>query len=186
MLEKESKINNYQIKRLYEILLSNDVVKSINDNMEYLLDIIPEIKNMIDFPHNNPHHHLDVWKHTLYALSLSDCDFDVRLTLLLHDIGKPFSYQDDEIRHFHNHPEVSYEMSRIILNRLNFNKDYIEEICYLIKYHDDAITESDILNNYELAYKRYQIQECDALAHHPEKLEKRKRYLERTRKLLNY
>ena len=61
-----------------------------------------------------------------------------------------------------------------------------EEICYLIKYHDDAITESDILNNYELACKRYQIQECDALAHHPEKLEKRKRYLERTRKLLNY
>ena len=31
---------------------------------------------------------------------------------------------------------------------------------------------------------RYKIQECDALAHHPEKLEKRKRYLESTKKLL--
>ena len=36
MLEKELKINTNQIKRLYEILLSDDVVKSINNNIEYL------------------------------------------------------------------------------------------------------------------------------------------------------
>ena len=31
-------------------------------------------------------------------------DLDIRLALLLHDIGKPFSYQDDESgRHFKNH-----------------------------------------------------------------------------------
>ena len=34
---------------LKDILLSNDVVKSINDNMYYLLNIIPEIEYMIDF-----------------------------------------------------------------------------------------------------------------------------------------
>ena len=79
---------------LQEILLTDDIVKSINDNMDDLLLIIPEIKNMIGFEHNHPHHHLDVWNHTLLALSLSENDFDIRLCLLLHDIGKPFSYQD--------------------------------------------------------------------------------------------
>ena len=110
---------------LEKILLSDNIVETINDNIDYLLDEIPEIKYMIGFPHNHPHHHLNVWDHTLLALSLSKKDFDVRLTLLLHDIGKPFSYQDEEVRHFRNHANVSANMSRTILNRLNFDDDYI-------------------------------------------------------------
>ena len=77
---------------LEEILLSEDIVSSINNNLDYLLNVIPEIKYMIGFEHKHPHHHLDVWNHTLLALSLSERDIDIRLTLLLHDIGNPFSY----------------------------------------------------------------------------------------------
>jgi tRNA nucleotidyltransferase (CCA-adding enzyme) len=119
--------------RLDEILWRDDVVTSINDNLDYLLSIIPEIRFMIGFPHNHPHHHLDVWNHTLLALSLSDKDYDIRLALLLHDIGKPFSYQEGKVRHFYNHPLVSANMSMIILERLGYDKDYINYIYYLIK-----------------------------------------------------
>lgn len=162
---------------LQSILLSENIVESINKNMDYLLTIIPEIKNMIGFKHNHPHHHLDAWNHTLLALSLSEKDFDIRLCLLLHDIGKPFSYQDEEIRHFRNHAKVSSEMSRIILNRLGYDEEYINYICYLIENHDTKIDNKQIKNNYEVCLKLYQIQKCDALAHHPDKLEKRKLYL---------
>ena len=93
--------------------------------MYYILDLIPELKNTIGFEKKNPHHHLDVWNHTLLALSLSEKDFDIRLCLLLHDIGKPFSYQDEEVRHFHGHPEVSNKMSLEILNRLGYGEDFI-------------------------------------------------------------
>ena len=82
---------------LYDILLAEDVVLAIKNNMDYLLDIIPELKYMMGFDHKHPHHHLDVWNHTLYALSLSKRDFDVRFALLLHDIGKPFSYQEGNL-----------------------------------------------------------------------------------------
>lgn len=170
-------LNSNLNKKLYKILTSDNITKSINDNLEFLLRLIPEIRFMIGFEHNHPHHHLDVWNHTLYALSLSENNFDIRLTLLLHDIGKPFSYQDDEVRHFHNHPKVSSYISRLILNRLNFDEDYINYICYLIKNHDTPITEDDIKNNVGIEYQRYLVQECDALAHHPKKLEKRKKYL---------
>ena len=173
-----------KILNLYYILIDSDIISSINFNLDFLIELIPEIENMIGFEHNHPHHHLDVWNHTLYALSLSENNFDIRLSLLLHDIGKPFSYQDDEIRHFHNHPYVSFIMSKSILSRLGFNTEYINKICYLIKKHDTPITKKEIEYNYNLEYMRYKIQECDALAHHPEKLEKRKRYLESTKKLL--
>ena len=170
--------------RLQEILLSDDVVQSINDNMNELLFHIPEIKYMIGFDHNHPHHHLDVWNHTLLALSLSEKDFDIRLCLLLHDVGKPFSYQDEEVRHFRNHAAVSASMSEIILKRLGFDDNYTKNICYLIKYHDTAISDEQIINDYDLCLKLFKIQKCDALAHHPDKLEKRKKYIDETHKKL--
>ena len=169
---------------LENILLADDIVKSIKENIDYLVEIIPEIKSMFNFPHNNPNHHLDVWNHTLLALSISDKDFDIRLCLLLHDIGKPHSYQDDEVRncrHFWNHPKKSEEISRVILKRLGYDEDYINYICYLILHHDEPMTDDDINNNYELCLKLYRIQICDALAHNPNRLGKRLDYLETTK-----
>lgn len=170
---------------LYDILMNDDVVLSINDNLQYILKIIPEIKYSIGFDHKHPHHHLDVWDHTLLALSLSENDFEIRLCLLLHDIGKPFSYQEGDVRHFNNHPEVSAQMSEKILKRLGYQEEFIKEVCYLIRYHDSLISNQDIINNYDLTLKRYKIQECDALAHHPDKLEKRKKYLSKIKRKLN-
>ena len=163
---------------LQEILLSDNVVESINKNMDYLLQIIPEIKSSIGFEQNHPHHHLDVWNHTLLALSLSNKDFDVRLCLLLHDIGKPFSYQDEEVRHFRNHANVSSKMSKEILYRLGYKQEYINYLCYLIENHDTKIEDEQIKNNYDICLKLFEIQKCDALAHHPDKLEKRKKYID--------
>ena len=172
---------------LQSILLSDDIVKSINDNINDLLFVIPEIKYMIGFKHNHPHHHLDVWNHTILALSLSEKDFDIRLCLLLHDIGKPFSYQDEEVRHFRNHAAVSASMSKIILKRLGFDDDYIKYVCYLIEHHDTPISNEQIVNDYDLCLKLLKIQKCDALAHHPDKLDNRKKYIDETYiKILEY
>ena len=38
-------------ERLYEILMNDDVVLSIRNNFNELLNIIPEIKPMVNFPH---------------------------------------------------------------------------------------------------------------------------------------
>lgn len=177
--------NCNKILRLYNILMASNIKASINLKLNDLINLIPEIKYMIGFEHKHPHHHLDVFEHTLYALSMADKDFDLRLSLLLHDIGKPFSFSEkDGVRHFYNHPNVSSLMSKIILARLGFNEEYIAKICYLIKYHDTPIEKKDINNNYNLIFTRYLMQECDALAHNPDKLEKRKKYLASTKQLI--
>lgn len=162
---------------LYNLLTSENIVEEINNNLDSLLKLIPEIEKMIGFEHRHPEHFTDVWNHTLYALSLSENDFEIRLVLLLHDIGKPYHFTEGEIRHFNNHPKYSKEISESILKRLNYDEKFIRKICFLIENHDYRISNSLIQNDKELALKLYKIQECDALAHHPEKLEKRKIYL---------
>ena len=164
-------------EKLYNILICDDVVGAINDNLEYILRIILELKDMIGFEHRHPHYHLDVWNHTLLALSYSLKDFDIRLVLLLHDIRKPHCYQDGEIRHFRGHPKTSAKISFNILKRLKFNDDEIFKLYYLIERHDMLITNEEITNNVELAILRFKVQCCDALAHNPLKLDKRIKYL---------
>lgn len=170
---------------LREILKGENVAENIQCHLPELLTIIPEIEYMIDFPHCHPHHHLDVWKHTLLALSMSENDFEVRITLLLHDIGKPFSYQDGEVRHFKGHAEKSCEMAEKILERIGFNKEFISKICYLIKHHDLPIQQEDINQNFELQNNLYKIQYCDAMAHNPNYLQKRIEYLHSIEELMN-
>lgn len=175
---------------LREILLSDDIIESLESNLDIILDYIPEVRFMIGFDQKHPDHHLDVWRHTLYALSMSEKDFDIRLVLLLHDIGKPFSYQDVKygdkvIRHFTGHAMISSKIAYIILNRLGYEEEYVNYICYLIKMHDTPIRQNLIDDNIDLAKKLYKIQYCDAMAHHPSKLKPRIDYLNKTKILLN-
>jgi len=168
------------VEKIYDILMNENVVPTINENLGSLLLLIPELKQTIGFNQKNKHHHLDVWDHTMYALSQSIQDFDVRLVLLLHDISKPICNQKDgEILHFKGHPKKSKEMSEIILQRLGFEDSYIKKICYLIEKHDEPLTNKEIDKYPNLSIKRFEIQRCDALAHHPDKLEKRIEYVEK-------
>ena len=174
-----------KFSKIEKILESNNVVEAIKENMEELLIEIPEIKNMIGFEHKHPHHNLDVWSHTLEVIkNLNTKDLELNMAGLLHDIGKPFSYQDEEIRHFHGHPEVSYKMSKKILTRLSCDKKFIERVSYLVKTHDTIIETNNLDNNLEMIQKRLKLQYADARAHHPDKIEKRIRFLDDIKKQL--
>ena len=171
---------------LEKILTSENITEGINTNLGELTAIIPEISNMFGFEHQHPHHHLDVWKHTLLALSKAPNNFDIRLSLLLHDIGKPHSYQNDGgIRHFKGHPEKSATISETILNRLGFNQEYREYICTAINHHDTALTSQEIISNPVLSNLIFEIQKCDAHAHNPKYNKKRLQYLQDTTNLFN-
>lgn len=165
--------------KIEESLTGNNVEESINGNIEYLLTLMPEIKHMIGFEHRHPHHHLDVWKHTLEVLkNLNSKDLELNMAALLHDIGKPFSYQDEEVRHFHGHPEVSYKMAQQILTRLRYDEDFIKRVSYLVETHDKIIEPNNLDNSLEMVLKRLQLQYADAKAHHPDKIGKRLKFLD--------
>lgn len=165
---------------LEEILCSDDVVLSLRDNLDYLICYIPELRFVVGFDQKNPYHNLDVWEHTLKALSVSENDFELRLALLLHDIGKPFSYQDDgDIRHFYGHPRASALLSKIILERLGYEEDFIKRIYYLVDNHDDILHKVEVDKNYDLAYKIMLMQECDSYAHTSLYIKNHQKYLKK-------
>lgn len=162
--------DGYMKEKINEILLSGKVL----ENRDFLLTVIPELRFMVGFSHKHPHHHLDVWEHTLEVVrNVADKDLDVKLAALLHDVGKPFSYQEGEIRHFHGHPEVSATMTQNILSRLEYDEEFIRTVVYLVRMHDTPIDPENLDNDFSIVEKRLQLQYADALAHHPDKVQKR-------------
>lgn len=159
------------------LLTEDAVVESIRSHMDELLDAIPEIRDMVGFEHKHPHHHLDVWEHTLEALRVSENDLTVRMVLLLHDIGKPHVCLEGEVRHFYGHAERSALMGREILARLGYAEDEKERLYRMILRHDTALTREDVLREPELSEKLLEVQRCDTLAHNPEKIARRLEYL---------
>ena len=170
---------------LIALLTKDNVVLEIRKELNQLLCIIPELKKMIGFDHCHPHHHLDVWEHTLLSLNNSPNQFQTRLVLLLHDIGKPYSYQQvGDIKHYKGHAEKSAEMAQSILQRLGFEEPFIDSVTEMIKRHDTPLRENDIVERQNFAEELFQVQKCDALAHNPIYNQKRIAYINQMEILL--
>ena len=112
--------------------------------------VLPEFDLMLEKEQNNPHHIYTVGEHSLCSvLFLNDeykklSYYDRKLhsilawTMLLHDVGKPECYTEDEngIGHFYGHAKKSAEIAKKILKRLKFDNYTIDIATRLIKWHD--------------------------------------------------
>lgn len=156
-----------KIENLKNILLAEDIQNNIRNNEDILFKIIPELKSEKDFEQKSQWHCYDVWNHTIKAISSAPKDFEIRLVLLLHDIGKPFSYQDDgEIRHFRRHATKSKEISKSILENLGYTGEKLNELLFLIGEHATTINVDNInKTNLSLYKKLLVIQFCDGSAY---------------------
>lgn len=126
-------------KELVGLLQGEYVGEALRKYRDILAWVIPEIRPCFGFVQNNPYHAYDVWEHTVHAVEAAPAqDTIVRLALLLHDIGKPRCYEEDEngVGHFHGHGEVSQEIARQVLTRLRFGTDTVEMVTELVKVHD--------------------------------------------------
>nr|WP_318682943.1 CCA tRNA nucleotidyltransferase [uncultured Acetatifactor sp.] len=100
--------------------------------------ILPEFDQAMDTPQNHPHHKYNVGEHTLAALIQTEPDRILRLSVLLHDIGKPSTLSTDEkgVNHFYGHASVGAQMAEKILKRLRFDNDTISQVSKVVRYHD--------------------------------------------------
>lgn len=101
-------------------------------------EFLPEFDACMDTEQNTPHHCWSVGEHTLRSLLNVPCDKVLRLTMLLHDIGKPKVKTTDENGrdHFKTHGSVGEKMAKEILRRLKFDNDTIRKVSHLVKWHD--------------------------------------------------
>ena len=101
----------------------------------------PELLPMVGLDQRNRHHCYDVWEHTLHALAAVKPEVELRLTMLLHDIGKPNCYTMDEKGqgHFYGHPAESARLVETMLRRLRADTATTETVVRLVAWHDRNI-----------------------------------------------
>lgn len=102
--------------------------------------IIPNIIQCFNFNQNNKYHKHDVYEHIVNVVDNCKTNkFEIKMAALLHDIGKPKAYVEDEngCGHFYGHPLISHEISQgILLNDFRVPNETLERVLELVKYHD--------------------------------------------------
>ena len=134
------KISKERIREEFsKILLSDYVDKGLllMKELGILEIIIPEIEMLYEFNQNNPHHHKDVFAHTVSVVKNTQKDLLTRITALFHDIGKPNTHSIDKngISHYYGHENNSAEIASAALRRLKFPNDFIRDVDVLIRNH---------------------------------------------------
>lgn len=106
------------------------------DRYRLLEPLLPEIARMKGIEQGHHHPEGDVFTHTVKILSLlSEPTESLAFAALLHDVGKPPTYQPDGSVLFPNHPKVGAEMARDIMSRLRFDRKTRERVVDAVANH---------------------------------------------------
>lgn len=116
-----------------------DILRRYSD---VIFTLMPALAPMLGFDQHTPYHRYDVWEHTLRALAASPATEVMRLTMLLHDSGKPAAFVMDQngVGHAHGHPARSAEIARDILTELRVDNATLERVVLLVAHHDYPLT----------------------------------------------
>lgn len=103
--------------------------------------ILPEFDEMMKTEQETPHHMYTVGEHTIKALTYIRANKVLRLTMLLHDVGKPMmkTIDGEGVAHFKYHDVEGEKVVKKILKRLKFDNDTLKKVTKLVRYHDYRI-----------------------------------------------
>lgn len=123
---------------LIKLLQGQNACRVLIEYSDVIAEIIPELAPCIGFDQNNKYHQYTVYDHIAHAVgNYKGSDHVINLALLLHDIGKPNVYFENETGgHFYGHGEISYELAKVALSRLRLSTKDTEDILVLVRYHD--------------------------------------------------
>lgn len=120
-------------------IVSEGAPRLLMEFREVIGVILPEVIPLFDYDQNNPHHDSDCWHHTARVVAATpNEDIVLRLSALLHDLGKPDTCTVDEkgISHFYGHNKRSKELSHQALVRLKCDNETRLAVEELVGIHD--------------------------------------------------
>ncbi len=129
--------------------------------------ILPELCLGKGMAQPSKYHNYDVLEHSLRTVLYADSD--IRLSALLHDVGKPYCFKRDG--NFYLHSKEGEKIAESILNRLKASNKEKEEVKYLIKHHMLPVDEMReeklrlfIADNFHRLDKLIKIKKADYMA----------------------
>ena len=160
--------------QLKDILLSNKPSNLIKENEQEIFKLIPELSLTKGFNQNNQWHIYDVYNHILNVIDGVPCNIYLRLAALFHDLGKPFTYTEDDnnIGHFYGHWDKSKEIFEEFSKKNNIDEEIKYIVSNLIFYHDKNLSKSsdeeikEIVNvlGWDGIVMLYELKQSDLLA----------------------
>lgn len=121
---------------LGKLLLGKNVTRGLEGLVQsgLLTAIIPEFNAVFEFDHQK--NAASLWKHLLSAVSSIRPQLHLRWAALLHDLGKPATFQIiNNAVHFYNHDTYGAELSKIVLERLRYPKKFVTQVANLVQNH---------------------------------------------------
>lgn len=143
------------LKKISAERIQVELIKTVvSANPSMLLDayelgitkqFLPEFDQMMETEQENPHHKWSVGVHSIRAMENIRNEKVLRLAMLLHDVGKPFTKTIDEngVAHFYNHSAEGEGLARRILRNLKFDNDTLNKVTKLVLYHDYRMPATD-------------------------------------------
>ena len=118
--------------------LNEQYCQQTTEGQSRRIPILPELTHLVDLPQAPEHHVHDGWCHTLAVVREVPPNLVLRWAALLHDVGKGV----EGVRGFHNgritdrnHDRVGAQMTRDILTRLGYGKEFVNLVVWLVERH---------------------------------------------------
>lgn len=128
---------------LNKILLAGSVDRGLEDLRGFRLwpYLMPELCPSVGFAQESRRHFLDVFEHSCLATALVPATLPLRLTMLLHDIGKPFTWEVDAEGEdaFPAHEAESARLADQALRNLKYDNKTRRRVVQLIAHHNDIL-----------------------------------------------
>ena len=143
-------LKNISVERisveLTKLLCGKNAFNILMEYPDVFSVFIPEIESAVNFTQYGEKHAYDVWEHICHTVDTIPADKTLRLTMLLHDLGKVPTHKLNEKGDstFKNHATVGGEMAKEILTRLKFDKKTINRVSFLVGCHDFEPPETKI------------------------------------------
>lgn len=110
-----------------------------------LCRFVPALEETLNFNQHSPHHAYDVYTHICHVTAAVPREATLRWAALLHDVGKPACFAQDETGrgHFKGHAQVGAAMAAEILRGLDAPKPLAAEVVWLIDHHMEPLPRNE-------------------------------------------
>lgn len=125
-------------KELNKILLCKKPSRYLRlmSRLGVLKFVMPELNACVGVKQDPRYHKYDVFNHCIYTCDNTEPDLILRLSGLLHDVGKPKTKKKIGKKiTFHKHEMMSVKLARQFLNRLRYDGKTKSSILNLIRLH---------------------------------------------------
>lgn len=143
-------LKNISAERIFaelkKLLCGKNVLNVLDEYRQVLGVIIPQIKPTFNCAQNTHWHMFSVYEHIIHSVEYAPDDPVIRLTMLLHDIGKPSVKLTDENGrdHFKTHADEGEKIAAEVLSKLKVSNNIYNKVTTLIKYHQSVENVNDV------------------------------------------